>query len=303
MVNKGRHEFRSARRRRGRFIGLLLTLAFVNIVPRYALAAPCQRIVSLAPSITETLFALELGEQVVGVTRFCNYPPAAKNRQRVGGFLDPNLEAILRLRPDLVLLLTDHGELRERVAALGLETLVVNHRNISGILDSFKSIGERCDRGIVAAALRSDSERRMRIVDQGVRGRRQVRTLIAIGTSAGPAGVRGLFLSGRDGYYDELLRLAGGVNVNTSQTVQLPTVSAEGLAHLRPDVIIEVAAGFAAEDRPASQGRPALAGWQGLDFLPAVAQHRVYRIDEDLAAIPGPRFIELLERFAEILHS
>jgi len=106
--------------------------------------APCGRIVSLAPSITESLFALGVGDQVVGVTRYCNYPPEARAKEKVGGYQDLNYEAVLALKPDLVVLLPEHDKASQDLENLGLNLLSVDHRSIEGILDSFDVLTGAC---------------------------------------------------------------------------------------------------------------------------------------------------------------
>jgi iron complex transport system substrate-binding protein len=110
----------------------------------------CGRIVSMAPSITETLYALGLGDRVVGVERECHYPPEVENVRRtgnVGGYCDPNIEAIVRLKPDLVIMLEEQAQALPQFDKLKLETLVVSHRSIDGVIESFRTIGRVCGRG------------------------------------------------------------------------------------------------------------------------------------------------------------
>ncbi len=131
-------------------LGGSLFARWMFLTPSSGLVTPApptsgySRIVSMAPSITETLFALGLADKVAGVTRYCDYPPEAKAKPQVGGLLDPNYEAIVALQPDLAILLTIHDEADARLKKLGINTLVVEHRTLDGILDSFRTIGEAC---------------------------------------------------------------------------------------------------------------------------------------------------------------
>ena len=102
------------------------------------------RIISLAPSITEVLFTLNLDDRVVGVTRYCDYPPEALAKDKVGGYFDVNYEAVLALEPDVVIHLTEHEDAQRRLQDLGIETLAVNHSRVKGILQSITTIGDRC---------------------------------------------------------------------------------------------------------------------------------------------------------------
>ena len=125
---------------------LLLALACSSPEPQPPAPAPLPehpvRIISLAPSITEILFALNLDERIVGVTQFCNYPPAATERTSVGGYYNPNYEAMIALKPDLVILLREHTREREHFDSLGVPWLEVNHHSIAKIFASMETIGQ-----------------------------------------------------------------------------------------------------------------------------------------------------------------
>ena len=103
-----------------------------------------RRIISLAPSITEVLFKLDLGDNVVGVTRYCDYPPQAEDKPKVGGYFDVNYEMLMSLESDLVILLVEHQDAIVRLEELGIPTLTVNHSRVEGILESITTIAERC---------------------------------------------------------------------------------------------------------------------------------------------------------------
>src|SRR5882724_5452950 len=116
-------------------------------------AAPPQRIVSTTPSITELLYALGLGDRVAGVTRFCRYPPEAQQKPKIGDYINPNLEAIAALRPDLVIIQTNPVHLAERLASIRLRSIEVNQENIEAIYKSIRTIGDATETAPRAAAL------------------------------------------------------------------------------------------------------------------------------------------------------
>jgi iron complex transport system substrate-binding protein len=120
-----------------------------------------RRIVSMAPSITETLFALGLEDRVVGVTQYCNYPPEAQDKAKVGGFLNPNYEAILALKPDLVIMLDAEGQSRRVFDTLGLDTLELFHKDIDGILHSMETLGHTFGAEDKAERITSDIQNRL----------------------------------------------------------------------------------------------------------------------------------------------
>src|SRR5690606_12226054 len=127
-------------------------------------ASPPTRMVSMSPSITETLFALGVDERIAGVTRDCAYPAAARAAPEVGGCLDPSYERILGLEADLVLLLPYHGEVRDRLAGLGIRTLTVDHESVPAILDSFEILGRACGEPEAGRALRARVESELEAV-------------------------------------------------------------------------------------------------------------------------------------------
>jgi len=258
----------------------------------------CGRIVSLAPSVTEVLFELGLGSRVVGVSRYDRYPATVREIPEVGGLFDPNYEVIVRLRPTLVVALAEFGEKIAYTERLGVPVAVVDHRSIEGILTSFESLGERCRVEARAKAVVRELRGAMkRVADQRV-NRPPIPTMIVVGGGNEGQILKSVYVSGRDGFYDDLLRLAGGENVIRGNTMAVPTVSAEGLLALDPEVIIQV------RDEEESRGISAediVAAWRSLPQLRAVQTGRVFVVSDDYATIPGPRFIKTLDRFASIL--
>jgi len=262
-------------------------------------AAPPARIVSLAPSITEVLFALDLGDRVVGVTSFCRYPPAAARLPQVGGYLDLNLEAVLGLAPDLVVLMQDHDAARARLEALGMATLQVDQGELDGILASIEEIADRCgvpDRGDrLVAAIRG----RLDAVERRVAGLPRPRTLAVVGREVGSGSLGTVWVAGTETFYDDVIRLAGGVNAAAPSPVVYPEVSPEGIYRIDPDVILDLLADL--EDRriPAEA---AAADWRELAALRAVRSGRVHALEHELTVVPGPRVAELVEAVARALH-
>ncbi|MCZ6756024.1 MAG: helical backbone metal receptor, partial [Gemmatimonadetes bacterium] len=140
---------------------------------------PYARIVSLAPSITEVLFKLELDERIVGVTRYCKHPAAALEKPQVGSYLSPNYEAIVALRPDLVLTLPEHAAEEEALTALGIHWDRLDHRSVAGIVASIRQVGQLTDENERAQVFAQDLERRIARVQQLTLGHRRPRVLIS----------------------------------------------------------------------------------------------------------------------------
>lgn len=277
----------------------LITGIAALLLSSKSFAADCSRVVSLAPSVTETLFALGLGERVVGVSKYSEYPPEAKRKPRVGGLLDPNLEAIVALKPTLVVLLSEFREKISFIEALGLKTLTLEHRTTRGILESISTIGDACDVTERAQSLRTELAQRMDAVKSRVAAKPAVRTMVVIGESGGDGSLKSFFLSGKDGFYDEILRLAGGTNVVEGMTLGISSIAAEGVITLNPDVIIEI---VLANGGPALDHEVVRQAWQQVPSVSAVKSGRIHIIDADYVSVPGPRFVRVLEDFARFLH-
>jgi len=257
------------------------------------------RIVSLAPSITEILFALDLGDRVVGVTRYCDYPAEAATSAKVGGYYDPNYEAVVALGADIVILLPEHEEPKECFAGLGVETLAVSNTTTDGILDSISTIGRRCGAAAKADRIVSGIRARMARVAERTQGLPPSRVLVSVGRSMGSGGLKDVFFAGEGTLYDEAITLAGGVNACRGGGAKYPKLTAEGVLLLDPDVIVDLFADIATSGRSEDEVR---ADWQSIPGARAVAAGRVHILTNIYAVRPGPRFISLVEDLARILH-
>ncbi len=259
----------------------------------------CRRIVSLAPSITEILFALDLGDSVVGVTRYARYPPAVLTRTKIGGYYDPGYEAIIALNPDLVIMLPEHEEPARYLGNLGLNLLVVNHRDISGILNSITAIGKVCGAEQKAMDIVRNLRGRIERIRHKTYGLNRPRVMISVGRNMGSGSLRDVYISGRGGFYDEMIRIAGGVNAYTGD-IAFPVISGEGIARMNPDVIIDMVPDL---DQKGLDKTLIIKEWEkNLPDVDAVRNDRVYVFGEDYVVIPGPRLILIIEEMARAIH-
>jgi iron complex transport system substrate-binding protein len=263
-------------------------------------AVPCQRVVSLSPSITEVLYALNLGNRVVGVTRFCHYPADANRKPKVGGYVDPDLEALLRLKPDLVILREEQTELSAKLQSLGLPTLGIDHRSTPGILRSFTQIGRMCHAETQAQTITSALERHIQqVVQKTAASTQRPRVMVIVDRDLQVPTIRWVYATADDGFYNWMIAKAGGVNALPNDKKGFLQISAESILRLNPDIIIEIlpAVGNAPQAKIVAQ-RP----WQTLPALTAVRNHRLYLFTQEYMAIPGPRFTQILAQFAEAIH-
>jgi len=262
-------------------------------------AASPRRIVSLAPSLTETLFALGLGDRVVGVTRFCAHPPEARELPQVGGYLDPNYEALVALEPDLVVLIPSSAETGRRLESLRIPVLRVDQHDVAGVLESITFLAAAGGVPGRGAELRASIEERLTSVAKLVAGIPRPRTVVVVGHDVGGGVVRRVWAAGPDTFYDDLLAVAGGVNAVAGGISSYPELSREGLAALDPDVVLDVIAGVEERGIDLEEIR---AGWRELVELRVVREARVSILDGDVMVVPGPRLPEMVERIARALH-
>lgn len=255
------------------------------------LAVAARRIVSLAPSVTECLFAIGAEDDVVGVTDYCNYPSEARQKSRVGGIVNPNIEAIVSLHPDLIILSME-GNVREdfrRLTSLGSPVFVTNPRSIEGIYRSILQLGELTGRRDSATNVVSAMRTREGVIRAKTEGKKPVRTLLIVS-------VQPLMCAGSKTFLNELIQTAGGANLAARARGTYPTYSREAVVADSPDVIIVMSdAGF--DIAGLTQIFPE---WSAIN---AVRRHSVFRIDSDLVSRPGPRVTDALETLFSLLHS
>ncbi|GAB6187316.1 helical backbone metal receptor [Thermopirellula anaerolimosa] len=257
-----------------------------------------QRVVSLSPSITETLFALGVGDRVVGVTDFCRYPPEAADLPKVGGYLNPSAEAVLRLQPDLVIVPAGAQRFEEMFEHFSLPVLTVDHRNLEGVFASFETLGRVFgveERGRKEAAMLRE---RLDRVAERWRGRPRPRVLLAIDRTIEENRLRDVYAAGDDGFLDQVIELAGGENAAKHLGVPFPVLSAEGILRLDPEVIVDLVGDMPAAD---VDREVILSGWKQVREVAAVRTGRVY-ILSDVPVVPGPRTPLLVERLARCFH-
>ncbi len=271
-------------------------------LPAAAAVGPCRRIVSMAPSITETLYALGAGDRLVGVTRDCVFPPEVEKVKRqgnVGGYYDPNFEAIFALRPDLVVLLEEQSSWLPSFENLNIKTLVVRHKTTDGIIESFGAIGLACGKGAEGRRMRRDFQNRVERIRAKTRPLSRPRVLFVVDRTYGCGQLADIYVAADDGYIDAMIRWAGGQNVYRQRGVRYPVVSAEGILWLNPEVIVDLVP----PDTLRRLGRRAiLDDWKTLKGVRAVENDRVLIPDRDYAYVPGPRFLELAEYLARAIH-
>lgn len=263
-------------------------------------ASDCDRIVSTAPSLTEVIFDLELDSRLVGATEFCRYPPEALKVPRVGGYLDVSLERIIKVRPTVVFALKESAAALKPLERFNINLQFIDHSSLEGIRASYLKIAELCgNRSIAKMRLDAllESERLLKVRCEASRGiSAPKRVMVAVGRTREGSADSGVYVSGHDGFYADIISLLGAVNVHTGRTVSVPSLSAEGISALAPDVVIDI---VNVDDRGDQESFQSF--WGRFANMPAVEQRRVVVLREDYASIPGPRYIVLAERLAQVI--
>jgi iron complex transport system substrate-binding protein len=257
---------------------------------KVTIPARIDRFVSLAPNLTEIAYALGAGNRLVGNTTFCDYPPEAKNIARVGDTLQPSIERILALRPQLVLVSTA-SQLEAFTKQLNehqIAVYVTDPRDLEGVFRSILSVGDLLNEPLAASELVKQLRARSEKVERAVAELPRVSVFFQL--SGQP-----LYTAGKTSFVTNLIERAGGHSVTSDVNEAWPRLSEEAALASRPDAIIMLSAGAmgsAADTKVAA----------ALRNSPAVQKGRVYIIDGDLLTRPGPRLVDGLEQIAHALH-
>jgi len=249
------------------------------------------RIIALAPSLTEILFFLGLDERIAGVADYSNYPEAARDKPRVGSYVNVNIEKIISLAPDLAIGTKD-GNSRADIELLeqaGVPVFIVNPRDVASAIESIALIGAVC--GIPEKAARAADELKQRFDAVSAAIQYQKKPLVFLQINNVP-----VMTANKNTVHDDVITLAGGVNMASDDPVTYPRISVEEVIRRGPEVII-----ISSMERGArfDEARKA---WMQWTSIPAVKNNRVYVIDSDLIDRPSPRIIDGLEAMARMLH-
>jgi len=252
-----------------------------------------KRIVSMAPSLTEILFALGLDDKIVGVTIYSDYPPAALGKPKVGSFWQPNIEAVVAARPDLVVTLRieQQRSLAERLQRIGYNSLVVDIEKVNDLFAAIETIGAATDTQRQANELVSSIKNKLEGLSSIVGAGKKVRVLWVVQREP-------LRVAGRDTFVNEMIELAGGENAIGATVHKYPPIGAEQVIACRPDVIIEPTM---THSNLESQKETAVQYWSRFKNVPAVANERIYVVRSDAVSRLGPRLYEGTEIIARCL--
>jgi iron complex transport system substrate-binding protein len=256
-----------------------------------------RRIVSLVPSATEMLFAMGAGPRVAAVGSFDHFPPEVERLPRVGALVDPDVERILSLRPDLVVAYGSQTDLLARLKRASIPVYVYRHGSLADIPSVLRDLGARIGMADGAQSAAVELERGLAEVRTSVAGRRRPRTLLVIGRE--PQSLRAVNVSGGYGFLHDLLDLAGGQNVFADVRRESMMVATETILATQPEVIIELHYSEHASPDAETRERDA---WRLLPGVPAVRSGRVHLLYGGEFVVPGPRVVFTARAFARALH-
>jgi iron complex transport system substrate-binding protein len=268
----------------------------------FAIAAPPSapsRIISAAPNITEMLYVLGLGPKVVGVTTFCHYPPEVKSKPKIGSYLQPSMERIVALKPDLIIISAASAIRRDQFDSLRIPSISIRDTNLSEIESAFEEIGRAAgiaQRGAVAA---KDLRAKLDAIRSSNAGQPRRTMLFVVGRR--PNELAGIVAVGKGGFLNELIEIAGGSNIFGDATSAYVSLSLEQVLARNPEVIVDM--GDMAETVGVTEEHKGeiVALWKRFPKLRAVENNRVFAVASDLFVVPGPRVTQAAEELSQML--
>lgn len=281
----------------GRWAAPVLILAVSAALVTAAEPAPtaARRVVCLAPAFTEICFALGKGDRVVGVTDFCDYPPEATERTRVGGFLNPRRETIVGLRPDLVLAVPEETELAGQLRELGIRSEILPLYRLADIDRAIRKVADLLGDPAAGDRLAGAVATELAALRKSDATARPPRVLLVVGRNWGE--LSNIYVAAPDTFLGELLDAAGGRNAYTGK-IRYPSLSLEGISRLDPEIILELYPGQHLGDEQKAALRH---DWDRLPAITAVRKGRIVILDDSYLAIPGPRVAQSVKKIRQCL--
>jgi len=274
------------------FQGRLILLTLIALA--VSVQAESKRIISIIPSTTEMLFAMGAGGRVIAVGTYDTFPPEAQKLPKVGALIDPNVEQILQMRPDLVVVYGTQTELKRRLDRANIPYYSYQHKGLADIFSTMRALAARVGAGPAGEALASRLERELAGIRAKVANRPRPKTLLVFGRESGS--LRNINASGGTGFLHDMLDAAGGTDVLGDIPRQSVDMSTEMVFARAPEVIIEL--------RYTAEGinKADLETWSRLPGVPAVRNHRVVLLTGDEFVVPGPRVGAATRKMATALH-
>jgi len=273
----------------------ILSLIWISIFCGFTADRIPQRVICMAPALTEICFALEFGDHIVGVTDFCRYPPEVRSMPKVGGFLNPNLEKIVLLNPDLVFLVPEEKQIGDHLSKLGIQTMTISTYTVEDTKQAMIAMAAALGDKSRGEALSRKLARELEILSEGSGPANKPSVLMVVGRDTG--GLSNIYIAGTGTFLNELLIVAGGRNAYQDK-ILYPDLSLEGISMLNPDIIIEFWSDAGLTDE---QRRKLISDWARLSYISAVRTGRIFILDDASLTIPGPRIVESVRKIKKCL--
>ena len=277
--------------------GLSYGFYYLSATPKSISAKSLQRIICFNPAAVEVIFKIGAGDKVIGVSSFCDYLKIAGDKERVGESINPDFEKISKLSPDMIIVMGRSRKIRDYCKVKGYKFLSVNMRTVDELYRDIKMLGEKLDCRESANSLAETMQQQMDLIRSKTAALKKEKVFLCLYRPQGQ--LSGLTTVGGDTMLDELIEIAGGVNIFGDVKIGYPKVSKETILKRQPDIIIEpvTVKSFSPQHK-----QQALQDWSKMDKLPAVKNGRVYFPDADLLLRPGINTVQAARAIAEILH-
>jgi iron complex transport system substrate-binding protein len=248
---------------------------------------PAEKIISLAPSMTETIFALGAGDRLVGVTTYCNYPEEAKDIDQVGDFEGPNLESVIEKNPDVVVALAMGDDEKSKLEDAGITVFLQDPQNLDEVFDNIKKIGTILGLQEEAESLTSNMNAKKDSIVETVSNYDSKKVFYEVWSEP-------LMTAGPGSILDEMINLSNGENIAYDAESLYPEYSLELLIERNPEVYLTADDGFkTVED---------IKNREGYENITAIKENNIYMLHPDIVSRTGPRIIEGLEMIAQAIH-
>jgi iron complex transport system substrate-binding protein len=262
------------------------------IIVSFQTSLLAERVVSLAPGLTEIIFALDKGKELAGTTKFCNYPEEANHIQKLGGLLDLNLEALISVKPDVIFHYPEHKE-KLKVLIGRIKLVNVKHGDLNDLYESIRVISKELNTPQKGNLLIEHIKQTLKDIHKKSALKKKVKTLIIVGRN--PDQLSQMYILGRKDFLNEILEIAGGTNAYTGN-ILYPNISIESVVAMKPDLIMELSNFYQGIDQNKVNRL-----WEKYRFIPAVKKKRIIAIQNDFWLRPGPRVTQIATELFKIL--
>jgi iron complex transport system substrate-binding protein len=259
-----------------------------------SLHADVRRVISIIPATTEMLFAMGAGDRLIAIGTYDRYPSEAQKLPRVGALIDPNVEQILQMRPDLVVIYATQTELKRRLERANIPYYSYVHKGLADITQTIRTLGMRVGAEAAGNLLATRIEQQLADVRRRVESQPRPKTLLVFGRERGS--LRNIDASGGQGFLHDMLETAGGTDVLADIHRQSVMMSTEMVLARAPEIIIELR-----YEKDAINNAD-MNAWNRLSAVPAVKNHRVILLSGEEFVVPGPRVAQATRRLAAALH-